>query len=178
MVPFVRWGSGLFGIILFVGCTNGTDQRLTQVQRGLEKSFHTNIAHGDLSIRRAGDHLTIVITERLLFAAGSYEIKPDGIDMLRRMGIFLEAASLKEIRVAGHGDRVPETDRPGMYSDMVALSKARATQAGRVLNENGMHSQNATIEWYGDIRPIASNETEEGRRTNRRVEILLYATPA
>jgi outer membrane protein OmpA-like peptidoglycan-associated protein len=46
------------------------------------------------------------------------------------------------------------------------------------LNENGMHSQNATIEWYGDIRPIASNETEEGRRTNRRVEILLYATPA
>jgi flagellar motor protein MotB len=61
---------------------------------------------------------------------------------------------------------------------MVALSKARATQVGRVLNENGMHSQNETIEWYGCIRPIASNETEEGRRTNRRVKILLYATPA
>jgi chemotaxis protein MotB len=178
MEPFVRWGSALFGIILFVGCTNGTDQRLTQVQRGLEKSLHTNITHGDLTIRRSGDHLTIVITERLLFAVGSYEIKPDGIDMLRRMGISLEAASLKEIRVAGHGDRAPDSNLSGTYSEMVALSRARATQAGRVLNENGMHSQNATIEWYGDIRPIASNETEEGRRTNRRVEILLYATPA
>jgi chemotaxis protein MotB len=178
MESFVRLGSVLFGIILFVGCTNGTDQRLTQVQRGLEKSLYTNIAHGDLSIRRSGDYLTIVITERLLFAVGSYEITPDGIDMLRRMGSSLEAASLKEIRVAGHGDRAPGSDRPGTYSEMVALSKARATQAGRVLNESGTHSQNATIEWYGDIRPIASNETEEGRRTNRRVEILLYATPA
>jgi chemotaxis protein MotB len=177
MEPFVRWGSALLGIILFVGCTNGTDQRLTRVQRELEKSLHTNIAHGDLSIRRAGDHLTIVITERVLFAVGSYEIKPGGIDMLRRVGIFLKAASLKEIRVAGHGDRVPGADRPGMYYEMVTLSKARAIQTGQVLNENGMRSQNATIEWYGDIRPIASNETEEGRQTNRRVEILVYAAP-
>ncbi|MBH0199424.1 MAG: OmpA family protein [Nitrospira sp.] len=178
MEPFAHWGSALLGIAPFVGCTNGIDQRLTQVQRELEKSLHTNIAQGDLSIQRAGDHLTIVITERLLFAVGSHEIKPEGIDVLRRMGTFLKTASLKEIRVAGHGDRATGFDRPGAYSEMVALSKARATQAGRALNENGVHSQNAIIEWYGDIRPIASNETEEGRQTNRRVEILLYAAPA
>lgn len=178
MEPFARWGIALFGVILFVGCINGADQRLTQVQRQLEKSLYTNIAQGDLIIQRAGDHLTIVITERLLFPVGSDEIKPDGIDVLRRMGTFCKSASLKEIRVVGHGDRAPSSDRPGSYLEMLSLSKARATQAGRVLNENGAHSQNAIIEWYGDIRPIASNETEEGRQMNRRVEILLYATPA
>ena len=178
MEQFARWGSALFGVILFVGCTNGTDQRLTQVQRELEKSLHTNIVHGDLSIRRDGDHLTIVITERLLFAVGSHEIKPDGVEVLRRMGTFLKTASLKEIRVAGHGDRAPGFDRPSMYPEMVALSKARATQAGRVLNGSGVDAQHAIIEWFGDIRPIASNETEEGRLTNRRVEVVLYVAPA
>jgi chemotaxis protein MotB len=176
--PLAHWGSALLGIALFVGCTNSTDQRLTQVQSELEKSLHANIAQGDLSIQRAGDHLTVVITERLLFPVGSDEIKPDGIDLLRRIGAFCKSASLKEIRVAGHGDRAPSPDRPGTYFEMLSLSKARATQAGRVLNENGAHSQNAIIEWYGDIRPIASNETEEGRQMNRRVEILLYAAPA
>ena len=37
---------------------------------------------------------------------GSHEVKPDGIDLLKQMGVLFKAASLKEIRVAGHADRV------------------------------------------------------------------------
>jgi flagellar motor protein MotB len=37
----------------------------------------------------------------------------------------------------------------------------------------GADSQSFIVEWFGDIRPIASNETEEGRQMNRRVEVML-----
>jgi flagellar motor protein MotB len=77
--------------------------------------------------------------------------------------------------VAGHADKASPSDHSNQYFEKLALSKARATQTVRVLKENGVDSQSFMIEWYGDIRPIANNETEEGRKTNRRVEIALYA---
>jgi chemotaxis protein MotB len=43
-----------------------------------------------------------------------------------------------------------------------------------VLKGDGVDSPSFVIEWYGDIRPIASNETQEGWQMNRRVEIVLY----
>jgi hypothetical protein len=61
------------------------------------------------------------------------------------------------------------------YFEKLALSKARATQTVRVLKGDGVDSQSFIVEWYGDIRPIASNETEDGRQLIRRVEIVLYA---
>ena len=91
------------------------------------------------------------------------------------MGVIFKAASLKEIRVAGHADKASGNDHSDEYFGKLALSKARATQTVHVLKENGADSQSFTIEWYGDIRPIASNETDEGRQMNRRVEIVLYA---
>jgi len=44
-----------------------------------------------------------------------------------------------------------------------------------VLKGDRVDSQSFIVEWYGGIRPIASNETKDGRELNRRVEIVLYA---
>jgi chemotaxis protein MotB len=115
-----------------------------------------------------------VIAERLLFEAGSHEIKPNGIEVLKQMGVLFKTASFKEIRVAGHADKVSASDRSNQYFEKLALSKARATQTVRVLEEDGVDSQSFVIEGYGDLRPIASNETEVGRQMNRRIEIVLY----
>jgi len=168
--------SVLIGLVLLLGgCADRIEQRLRQVQKELEQVLRTELLDGDIRMQRASDHLTVVITERLLFDVGSHEIKPDGIEVLRQMGTLFKAAPLKEIRVAGHGDRALASDRSNKYFENLALCKARATQAVRVLKENGLDSQSVILEWYGDIRPIASNETEEGRQMNRRVEILLYA---
>lgn len=161
-------------LVLLIGCADSTEQRLGQVQNNLEQMFRAKLLAGDLKIQRARDHLTVVITERLLFNVGSDEIKPDGIEVLRQMGTLFKAAPLKEIRVAGHGDIASASDHSKTYFEKLALSKARATHAIAVLRENGMDSQSFIIEWYGDIRPIASNGTEAGRQMNRRVEILLY----
>jgi chemotaxis protein MotB len=161
-------------ITLLIGCVDRTEQPLIQVQKGLEQLFGTALLNGDIRMQRTRDHLTIVMTERLLFDAGSHEVKPDGIDLLKQMGVLFKAASLKEIRVAGHADKASVNDHSDEYFKRLALSKARATQTAQVLQENGAASQSFITEWYGDIRPIASNETEEGRRMNRRVEFVLY----
>ena len=167
--------SVLLSLALVIGCADSTEQRLRQVQNELEQVLRTALRDGDIRMQRASDHLTVVIAERLLFDAGSYEFKPDGIEVLKQMGVLFKTASFKEIRVAGHADKASASDRSNQYFEKLALSKALATQTVRVLKGDGVDSQSFIIEWYGDVRPIASNETEEGRQMNRRVEIVLYA---
>jgi len=165
----------LISLTLMFGCANTTEQRLKQVQKDLEQVLGTALLDGDIRMQRASDHLTVVMAERLLFDAGSHEIKPDGIEVLRQMGVLFKTASLKEIRVVGHADKASASDGSNQYFERLTLSKARATQTGHALKGDGVDSQSYIVEWYGDIRPIASNETEDGRQLNRRVEIVLYA---
>ena len=167
--------SVLLSLVLVIGCADSTEQRLRQVQNELAQVLRTALRDGDIRMQRTSDHLTVVIAERLLFDAGSYELKPEGIELLKQMGVLLKTASFKEIRVAGHSDKASASDGANQYFEKLALSKARATQTVRVLRGNGVDSQSFIVEWYGDIRPIASNETEDGRQQNRRVEIVLYA---
>jgi chemotaxis protein MotB len=169
------FASALMSLALVIGCADRAEQRLRQMQNELERVLQTALRDGDIRMQRASDHLTVVIAERLLFDAGSYEIKPGGIEMLKQMGVLFKTVSFKEIRVAGHADEASASDGSNQYFEKLALSKARATQTVRVLKGDGVDSQSFVVEWYGDIRPIASNETEDGRQLNRRVEIVLYA---
>jgi len=167
--------SVLMSLTLVIGCGDRAEQRLSQVQNELEHVFRTGLRDGDITMQRASDHLTVVIAERLLFEAGSSEIKPEGIDVLKQMGILFKTAPFKEIRVAGHADKASDADGSNQYFEKLALSKARAAQTVRVLKGDGVDSQSFIVEWYGDIGPIASNETGDGRQLNRRVKSVLYA---
>jgi chemotaxis protein MotB len=167
--------SVLMSLALVIGCADSAEQRLSQVQNELERVLRTALRDGDIRMQRTNDHLTVVIAERLLFDAGSRELKPDGIEVLKQMGVLFKASSFKEIRVAGHADKASASDGSTQYFEKLALSKARATQTVGVLKGDGVDSQSFIVEWYGDIRPIATNETEEGRQMNRRVEIVLFA---
>jgi len=166
--------SVLMSLTLVIGCADSAEQRLRLMQNELERVLHTALRDGDVRMQRTSDHLTVVIAERLLFDAGSHKIKPDAIDVLRQMGVLFKTASLKEIRVVGHADKASASDGSNQYFERLALSKARATQTVGVLKGDGVDSQSFIIEWYGDIRPIATNGTEEGRQLNRRVEIVLF----
>jgi len=167
--------SVLMSLALVIGCADSAEQRLRQMQNELERVLHTALRDGDVRMQRTNDHLTVVIAERLLFDTGSRELKPDGIEVLKQMGVLFKTTSFKEIRVAGHADKASASDSSNQYFEKLALSKARATQTVGVLKGDGVDSQSYIIEWYGDIRPIATNETEEGRQKNRRVEIVLFA---
>lgn len=156
-----------------IGCTERADAQLIQVQEDLGHLFGAALRNGDVRLQLARDHLTIIMTERLLFVGGGHDIGPEGKEVLKQMGGLFKQASIKQIRVAGHSDKAVSDDALA-YFGKLELSKARAIQTVRVLKENGLNSQNVIIEWYGDIRPIAKNETLQGRQINRRVEIMVY----
>jgi len=86
----------LIGLVLLLGgCADRSEQQLRQVQNELEQVLRTEVLDGDIRIRRVSDHLTVVITERLLFDVGSHAMKPDGIEVLKHMGVLSEGGRFR-----------------------------------------------------------------------------------
>ena len=108
-----------------------------------------------------------VAINNLLFETGSAVIMPSSLPELKRIATFIATYGYK-VRLAGHTDNVgqPEANK--------SLSQARAEAVKRQLVEYGCAAEDIKTFGYGDLKPVASNETEEGRAQNRRVEITLY----
>ncbi|MCX8028587.1 MAG: OmpA family protein [Brevinematales bacterium] len=101
------------------------------------------------------------------FAFNSAELTPKGAQIVRRVADKLKKFGGYRIRVEGH------TDNIGSYDYNLKLSKARAESVKRELVRNGLREDRITTEGYSFDRPIAPNDTEEGRARNRRVEFIL-----
>ena len=108
-----------------------------------------------------------VAINNLLFETASDVIMPSSLPELKRIATFIATYGYK-VRLAGHTDNVgqPEANK--------SLSQARAEAVKRQLVEYGCAAEDIKTFGYGDLKPVASNETEEGRAQNRRVEITLY----
>ena len=107
-----------------------------------------------------------VAINNLLFETGSDVIMESSLPELKRIATFVATYGYK-VRLAGH------TDNIGQPEDNKALSQARAEAVRRQLMAYGCEAENIKSYGYGDTKPVASNETEEGRALNRRVEITL-----
>ncbi len=110
-----------------------------------------------------------------LFSAGSVNLSAGGRALLGEIGQELISRDNAQIRVIGHTDNVP-TGSGSRFASNNELSLARATSALSYLSSVGVPAERLAASGVGDAYPIASNDSEEGRLANRRVEILL--TPA
>lgn len=151
-------------------------QRLTKTHEDLTKSLKDDIEKGNITIKQVRDQLTINMVDRVLFDSGKAEIKPAGIKVLKQVGDVLKQVADKQIRIEGHTDNVPIGPKiKDRFPTNWELSTARATSVIRYLIEDGGVDRNAiSAGGYADTRPGTSNETEEGRASNRRIEIVLY----
>lgn len=130
-----------------------------------------------IRIQEEKEWLRIIAGERAIhFASGSAEIPfPEGYKVLVKIGRFLKTYPGKRIIIEGHTDNVPIGPKlKSKYPDNQALSEARAATIKRYFVEVEEIPENLIqAVGYGETRPIASNETEEGRALNRRVEIKI-----
>lgn len=107
----------------------------------------------------------------LSFGTGSSELSQGQYDSLTKLAAFLKANSDQTVALVGH------TDAVGSLSANVALSTRRAASVmERLATAYGVPRSQMEAEGVGYLSPRASNLTEEGRRTNRRVEVILTST--
>ena len=108
---------------------------------------------------------TVRVLQQVHFATGSATIEPDSFPMLGEIAALLKAnPSIKKMRIEGH------TDNRGNADYNLDLSKRRAASVRTWLEQHGIEGNRLESEGYGLTRPIETNDTEEGRLANRRVE--------
>jgi chemotaxis protein MotB len=151
-------------------------KRLTRTQEELSKSLQDEISKGNITIQQVRDRLTINMVDRVLFDSGQAQVKPAGIKVLKQVGDVLKTVTDKQIRIEGHTDNVPISSKlQDRFKTNWELSAARATTVVRYLiDQGGADRQYLSAVGYADTHPLASNDSEEGRSSNRRIEIVLY----
>ncbi len=126
---------------------------------------------GRLKFKELERGLSIVMKNDLLFNSGKSEINPEGISVLRDIGGKFENFEGKVI-VEGHTDNVSISTKK--FPSNWELSISRAVNIVRFLAEEvGVEPMKMSAVGYADTKPVASNDTPENRRRNRRVEIIL-----
>lgn len=105
--------------------------------------------------------------KNVLFATGSATLLPVSSQELNRLVDLLKEAPNLKVEIAGHTDDVGEEDANQK------LSEDRATAVSQYLQEQGIAPERITTKGYGESRPVASNETEEGKAENRRTTFRL-----
>ena len=101
----------------------------------------------------------------ILFASGKYYLKPEAKTNIIKIGKIIAKYPEDRVKVIGH------TDSQGANEMNANLSKKRARVVYNQLIQSGVPSEHVQIIGMGEMRPIASNATPEGRSKNRRVEI-------
>ena len=107
------------------------------------------------------------VLKNIFFETASAELKPDSKTELERIAIFLNANPNVKIEISGHTDNVGDK----IYNQK--LSEKRAQSVLNYLIANGISSDRLTSMGYGDTKPVAANDTEEGRAQNRRTEMAV-----
>lgn len=156
--------------------TGTIDRDLERVKQTVEERAAGAGVAGQVIVTRQGDTIVIRLPNQLLFASASADVRPEAVSVLQVAGSVI-AELPHQVRVEGHSDNVPVgTER---YPTNWELSAARATAVLRYLIEKGgMNPSRATAAGYAEFRPVASNDTPEGRAANRRADIvLIYPAP-
>lgn len=132
--------------------------------RDLQNLIQVEVGEKEVTIRLMGE---------TTFDSGKADIKAQMVPLLLKIGSVL-ADGKGEVIIAGHTDNVPVYGGP--YGSNLKLSIARAaTVAEFLLAKSAIPASRVSTMGFGKYRPIESNDTDEGRKRNRRVEIILRA---
>ena len=126
-----------------------------------------------VEISQLKNQMTVIkLTNEVLFSSGSAQVKPEGKKVLSIIADSLNTFPDRAISVEGHTDNVPI--RNTKYSSNWALSVARSLSAVHFFQQKNQITPNRLkVVGFGEYHPISSNETADGRKQNRRIEIKL-----
>jgi chemotaxis protein MotB len=147
-------------------------QNLEQLKQQLDKYIKQNGLSPQLMTQLNQSQLLITIRDNALFPSGSANVKPDSQKLASAIGTMLQDYPDYEILVTGHTDDQPinTAEFPSNWE----LSSKRAINFMKILLENkAFDPKRFSATGYGEFRPLGSNVSDEGRATNRRVEVSI-----
>jgi outer membrane protein OmpA-like peptidoglycan-associated protein len=132
-----------------------------------EAKLRKQLRGSGVSIKREGDNINLIMPGNITFASGNAEIAQGFLSVLDSVSLVLKEFNKTLVVVSGH------TDSSGSNTLNQNLSEKRAQSVANNLNNSGVINDRLEIIGFGETQPIASNNTDAGKKQNRRVEISL-----
>jgi chemotaxis protein MotB len=162
----------LLSITFLTGCVWRSDYDKLQAQN---QQLQAQLAASQQQVSQLQGAIRYVANSDLLFAPGSWQMRPQGQQVIADFAKKLAPAKEKHLLVSGFTDNAPigsELKRQGITSNQ-ELSQKRADAVREFLISQGFRPDLVAARGFGDADPVASNDTASGRAQNRRVEISL-----
>jgi outer membrane protein OmpA-like peptidoglycan-associated protein len=132
-----------------------------------EAKFRQRLGDSDVEVIRAGDSITLRMPGRISFAFNSARLDSEFKPLLAEISSVLIEFDKTLVSVHAH------TDNVGAEEHNQRLSEQRGQSVARYFFDDGLSIDRLVVLGHGETRPIASNEAEDGRELNRRVELVL-----
>lgn len=130
-----------------------------------EAELRAELEGTGVSVTRIGDNITLNMPGNVTFAHDSADLSPAFFEVLTSVSKVLQKYEKTVVEVAGH------TDSTGSDAYNQTLSERRANSVAQYLRNHGIRGERLLTVGMGESRPVADNNTAEGRQSNRRVEI-------
>lgn len=139
--------------------------------RAMLSQLKSMIDSGKLRVRIVRNRMVVELPEAVLFDSGKAELKAEGKTVLEQLAPVLSGLEKREFQVAGHTDNVPIKTKK--FPSNWELSTARAVNVAQLLQGAGVAAERISAAGYADTQPVAANDSDDGKRQNRRIEIVL-----
>jgi chemotaxis protein MotB len=144
----------------------------------LTVALRDEIRRGAVTIKHLQGQLRLSVLQEILFESGGAELRQSGQFLLEEVFGAIQRIPTRLVTIEGHTDNVPIGPAIlSTYPTNWELSTGRATAVVRALQDMGVEPQDLSATGFGEYRPVATNETEEGRQQNRRIEVVLTLAP-
>lgn len=149
---------------------NEAEQRIQEYKNLLAK-FRSLIDAGKLEVKIIDGRMVVVLKTDVLFGSGSATLSQEGKAALAEVATLLASIPDRSFQIEGHTDNVPI--KTAQYPSNWELAAARSLTVLKTMLEAGMPPERISAASFGDAKPVAQNDTPEGRAANRRIEIII-----
>ncbi len=154
------------------GLIAAKDAKMQALKSAISKALR-NFEGKGLTVEERNGKVYISMENKLLFESGSWAVGTQGKKAVKQLGSVLAQNTDIAVLIEGHTDDDPYTGNAQLSGNW-DLSTKRATAIVNILLENKqIDAQNLTAAGRGEFAPVASNETNEGKSKNRRIEVIL-----
>jgi chemotaxis protein MotB len=159
--------------IVNLGASGGGGAQVQATQKAVDKYLKKEGLSGTATAIAQERGVVIRFQDQVFFESGSAQLRTDALTIADKVAELVKELP-NHVRIEGHADNVPISNSE--YESNWELSTARATRFLKYMTDQGVSPSRISAAGYGEFRPIAENDSESGRRKNRRVDVVLLRT--